>query len=1009
MKINKNLKTIIVILLAGSIGIVGVSGQSAFEAPDGGWDYLYEGSDALFADDFGALDGKWSHGNGSDQWDGSEIGGDIGPGNAPGGAMSLEENGVSYLRLQDPGDPRDHGFSDPTNRKVYFGYDLSAAGASETIMDDGVTLYFRARIPTDGPIDPLHRDGQPEPTPYPENGDGYVTSDGGKGNFVIKQASGGAIAFSLTTATDTSGGDPNGAATGFSGLSMNEFNGNQISGDVNFGSGQGENVLPLDPTKWHEFWITMQRDEGEVGTHTAFIYIDGNDKPTTFTITAGTGDDYSGISYLAMGATATPQNAALDIDFFGYKLSAVFPPRKSFKDPDGGWDYSYQGAEAIYADDFGSLDGFWSHNNGSDQWDGSGLGGEFGPGNAPGGAMIINESGIDFLRIQDPGDPRDHGFSDPTNRKVYLGYDLSAAGASDTIMDDGVTFHFRARIPTDGPIDALHRDGQPEPTPYPEEGDGYVTSDGGKGNFVIKQASGGAIAFSLTTKTDTSGGDPNGAATGFAGLSMNEFNGNQISGNVNFGSGQGENVVPLDPTQWHEFWIVIQRDEGEVGTHTAVIYVDGNTTQPNSFKITAGTGDDYSGISYLAMGSTATPQNSALDVDFFEYKLAAVQPEGASLVPPANIGALSPGRGETAIDPAFGIQFVASSIGAIPREGIHVELNGQDFTTDLQISGNEQRWEVSLTTLAPNTIYEGELSITDAEGTTVTSVLDFDTFGADSNFLVEAEDFNFNSGEFFDEYLISYDVLFPPINYLDVVGVEGIDSHEIDGLGDHFYRIPDPVATAANSDFSRPQYEGFEDLDTSVSDVLDGEWLNYTRTLPAGDYAIVARFSSIPPDTDFNFAVNGDPFVAQVDRVTSGATTANQTLEKIGVFAGSTIVRQDAQTYEYFFMTDDDDNIATFSADGVTTVRITNNSGGYLANYYVIIPAEDLPQPSGPVLPATLSINSSGDDITIAWDEPGTLESALSVLGPWAAVDGASSPYSASASEASTYYRVVAD
>lgn len=65
------------------------------------------------------------------------------------------------------------------------------------------------------PLDPPPRDGQnaADVQPYPANGDGDVTSDGGKGNFVIRQggngtdAPAGAIAFSFTQTTDTTGSD----------------------------------------------------------------------------------------------------------------------------------------------------------------------------------------------------------------------------------------------------------------------------------------------------------------------------------------------------------------------------------------------------------------------------------------------------------------------------------------------------------------------------------------------------------------------------------------------------------------------------------------------------------------------------------------------------------------------------------------------------------------------------------------------------------------------------------
>ena len=121
---------------------------------------------------------------------------------------------------------------------------------------------------------------------------------------------------------------------------------------------------------------------------------------------------------------------------------------------DGDTDAAGSGGEGA----FDALDGTFSHDNGSDEWDGSG----FEDGNA-GGVQTIDG----YLRIQDPGDPRDHGMPDPgSNRKIYLGHDLGADGAADTFLDDGVILEFRARIPTAGPND-VHPDGGGAITPYP--------------------------------------------------------------------------------------------------------------------------------------------------------------------------------------------------------------------------------------------------------------------------------------------------------------------------------------------------------------------------------------------------------------------------------------------------------------------------------------------------------------------------------------------------------------
>jgi len=911
--------------------------QVSFNAPDGGWNYIYEGDEANYAPEgegFASLDGTWNHDNASDQWDGSGIGGDFGDGNRPGGAMVITEGNTTFLRIQDTGDPRDYDYSDPgSNRKVYLGHSLTEDGAADTIMDDGVTLMFRARVPSSGPLDPLHRDGQQAngTQAYPEGGDGYVTSDGGKGNFVIKQNSGGAIAFSLTTAQDTPGGNPTDRVTNFSGLSFNEFNGNAVSGEVNFGQGKGANVIPFDPTVWHEFWVTIEKDSSNNGTHVGTVWIDGSTASQTFSITAGTGDDFGGISYLAMGATATPQNAALDIDHFGVKFEAVAPAPRSYQLPDGvDWAYGYEGDKVDYAPDgegFASLDGTWSHDNGSDQWDGSAIGGEFGDVNRPGGAMVIEEPGVTYLRIQDTGDPRDYGYSDPaSNRKVYLGHDLAQDGASDTVMDDGVTLYFRARVPIDGPLDPLHRDGQQADgiQPYPENGDGYVTSDGGKGNFVIKQAGGGAIAFSLTTATDTPGGNPSDRVTDFSGLSFNEFNGNAVSGEVNFGQGKGANVIPFDPTQWHDIWITIEKDESGNGTHVANIWVDGSEAS-QTFSVTAGTGSDFGG-SYLAMGSTATPQNSALDIDFYRVALGVHSPDGIEDVAPVLITDLQPGLGASNVDAGDGISFKVSSSDAIPQENISVVLSGVDYSGDLQFDGNENSWNVSLKGLQENFIYSGKVIVSKGDGGAVELLVAFDTF-ADDNFTFEAEDWNFEGGDFINDPAIG----FGGSGYFDKGtgdDTEGVDFHELsadfDFANEDAWRIPlagnMPNTDPNGNEAGRSKFENDPDADFSVVGTEAGEWLNYTRDFSVGDANIWLRGDL------------GSAEEVQLDLV-EGATGASQTTTKLGSFKGA------GGGYDWIPLTNDSGTIQKVALDGEVTLRATIVSGSPDLNFFMVTEA----------------------------------------------------------------------
>jgi len=147
-----------------------------------------------------------------------------------------------------------------------------------------------------------------------------VPHDGGKDSFNVRQSDGDKlVSFALALASDDDELDADG-------LVMNKLSGTDPSGDVDL---QGDepgtvNILELDPTAWHEFWITIEADDSGQGTHVVNIYVDGSMEPVTFYVTAGTGNDYDD-SYVAMGVGATPQSGAIDIDFFAYKPGAFRP------------------------------------------------------------------------------------------------------------------------------------------------------------------------------------------------------------------------------------------------------------------------------------------------------------------------------------------------------------------------------------------------------------------------------------------------------------------------------------------------------------------------------------------------------------------------------------------------------------------------------------------------------------------------------------------------------------
>jgi len=304
--------------------------DSVYPAPAGGWTYCYTGDgDASVADL--SLDSTWDHNNGSDNWDGSAIG-DYGtpPGTtspAPGGANSITEGEVTFLRMQDTGEPRDHDYDPDRNRKIEFTHNITGEpgmdpDVADSLLDDGVTMTFRARVPTSG-LDPqFPSDGGEDPPgdAWPAAGNGYLGDSGGKGSFGIRQSEDDKIiSFSLNMDTD--------APLTVAGLNMNSLEtGAGFDPDPAQYDGTGEtlNHLAFDPTDWHEFWITIQAEAGDTGNHEVNIYMDGSLTPDTFIVTAGNGNDED-YDYLELFLGSTWAMGALDVDFYCYTPGATAP------------------------------------------------------------------------------------------------------------------------------------------------------------------------------------------------------------------------------------------------------------------------------------------------------------------------------------------------------------------------------------------------------------------------------------------------------------------------------------------------------------------------------------------------------------------------------------------------------------------------------------------------------------------------------------------------------------
>jgi len=249
--------------------------------------YVYDGD---------ALDDTWNHDNGSDQWDGTAPG----EGN-PGGAAALTEDGVTFLRIQDTGDPRDLGIGEPSNRKVYLQRPMD-------ISLDGASLEFRIRIATSAPLD-----DQVTGEPWPAEGIGYHIRDNGKGMIGIGEAGEagvGIISFSLAHPGEAGFED---VATDV--LVMNNLVGTEASGDVDTGDAAAAVAMNMiavdDATQWNTFVIDIAA--GGAGTH--IVTVSANGGPAeSFEVTIGT-DLENDTSSLLIGSSGTGGVTAFDVDY----------------------------------------------------------------------------------------------------------------------------------------------------------------------------------------------------------------------------------------------------------------------------------------------------------------------------------------------------------------------------------------------------------------------------------------------------------------------------------------------------------------------------------------------------------------------------------------------------------------------------------------------------------------------------------------------------------------------
>jgi hypothetical protein len=384
---------------------------------------------------------------------------------------------------------------------------------------------------------------------------------------------------------------------------------------------------------------------------------------------------------------------------------------------------------------------------------------------------------------------------------------------------------------------------------------------------------------------------------------MNERNGPAPSGDVDFGEGSGENNFALDPTDWHEFWIAIRktRDPAKAdATHDVFVWRDGDLVA-TSHKVTAGTGSDLDAGSFIATGGSATPQNFALDIDWYGYAQGFVLPEGGQ-VPPDVI--VTPVGGSMFYQANGGLEVDVEALmpgSTLPASGFEVTLNGVDITGELTLSGNDTDPFRTATYdgLLQNMQYTAVVRVTDSTGLVTEVISDFDTFVETGGLTIETEDHNFSGGIFVDD---------PPVGtYTGVPGIEEIDYLDttMETVGE--YRS-DGVDMDSDTDVVRQQFTNAGLPDYQVIDIETGEWLNYTRTFPNTVFTPYLR-AGAGADREFRLdLVTGNPLLPDQDTMPLGLFVAAQT--------------RTVNSYRYMPLTDAFGVVRSVNLSGQSTIQL---------------------------------------------------------------------------------------
>jgi hypothetical protein len=255
-----------------------------------------------------------------------------------------------------------------------------------------------------------------------------------------------------------------------------------------------------------------------------------------------------------------------------------------------------------------------------------------------------------------------------------------------------------------------------------------------------------------------------------------------------------------------------------------------------------------------------------------------------------------------------------------------------------------------------------------------------------ASFFIEAEDFNYDSGQTRPE---ASQMPYKGGAYSGLSAVLGVDYQRPHEPSGQFYRLGEQNNVPMSFTGDRDRNElGEIVVNYRVGWIGEGQWYNYTRTIPQGEYNIYAAMS--------HDGANPNMLRGTLQRVTAGSNTANQTLEQLGSFnAGATGGWDNIALVP---MRTEGGDTAAVPLSGQTTLRFTTSSGDI--DFLLLVPTQEV-EPGDRV-----AVARDGNNVTITWEGAGTLEQAESITGPWTAVATTGTSYTTAITGAQRFFRL---